>query len=239
MNETYDRLNVTPTAAAVAHEGRRDTKERILDAAEALFAERGFHETSLRQITTTAEVNLAAVNYHFQSKDSLIEAVLLRKLEPINRRRLEMLDRLEAGLGDKTPTLEQVFTAFLEPVFEARSAGVALRSFPVLMARLYMEPGGLFDHIWSRLFAAVARRFRVALVRAMPELGETEIGWAMHFSIGAMAHYLIKSPLAYRLAYATSPEIDSQEQLPMLVAYMAGGFRGMLAAAEKRKERNG
>ena len=65
-----------------------ETVERILDAAEQLFAEKGFAETSLRLITSKAGVNLAAVNYHFGSKEELFEAVLTRRLDPMNQQRL-------------------------------------------------------------------------------------------------------------------------------------------------------
>ena len=70
-----------------------DTKQRILDVAERLFATRGFHATSLRAITRAAEVNLAAVNYHFGSKDALLEAVMLRRLGPLNEIRQARLDQ--------------------------------------------------------------------------------------------------------------------------------------------------
>src|ERR1700748_619927 len=92
---------------------RPDTKTRILDAAEKLFGENGFDGTSLRDITAEADVNLAAVNYHFQSKDSLIDAVIARRIEPVNRRRIELLDA--AG---PNPTVEQVLEAFIAPVME-------------------------------------------------------------------------------------------------------------------------
>ena len=75
----------------------KGTKDRILDAAETRFAEHGFHGTSMRSVTSGANANLAAVHYHFGSKEALLEAVLSRRLEPINRLRIEMLDRLEAG----------------------------------------------------------------------------------------------------------------------------------------------
>src|SRR4051812_14563130 len=88
-----------------------DTKTRILDAAEKLFAENGFDGTSLRDITTEARVNLAAVNYHFQTKESLIDAVIERRIMPINRRRMEMLEA--AG---RPPSVEQVVEAFLAPL---------------------------------------------------------------------------------------------------------------------------
>src|ERR1700744_3139178 len=90
-----------------------DTKTKILDAAEKLFGTKGFDATSLRDITTEADVNLAAVNYHFQTKDSLIDAVIARRIEPINRRRMEMLD----AAGDN-PTLEQIVEAFVAPVVD-------------------------------------------------------------------------------------------------------------------------
>src|SRR5882762_6734178 len=92
-------------------EQRADTKTRILDSAEKLFGMSGFEGTSLRDITAEAEVNLAAVNYHFQSKDSLMEAVICRRIEPVNRRRLELLE----ATGDN-PTVEQILRAFLVPV---------------------------------------------------------------------------------------------------------------------------
>src|ERR1700686_696793 len=88
-----------------------DTKTRILNAAEKLFGLNGFDATSLRDITAEAQVNLAAVNYHFQSKESLIDAIIERRLEPVNRLRIEMLDA--AG---PTPTVEQIVDAFLSPL---------------------------------------------------------------------------------------------------------------------------
>src|ERR1700693_26580 len=88
-----------------------DTKTRILDAAEKLFGDKGFDSTSLRDITTEADVNLASVNYPFQSKDSLIDAVIARRVEPINQKRREMLANAGAS-----PTVKQILTAFLSPL---------------------------------------------------------------------------------------------------------------------------
>src|ERR1700675_4146146 len=121
------------TAAASPH----DTKTKILNAAEKLFALNGFDATSLRDITAQAQVNLAAVNYHFQSKDSLGDAVIARRVEPVNRRRLEMLD----GAGPE-PSVEQILTAFLTPALEIR-----LECVVPLLGRILSNPNLFVDRV--------------------------------------------------------------------------------------------
>src|SRR5580704_13248627 len=93
-----------------------NTKDRILDAAERLFARDGFEATSLRAITTEASVNLAAVNYHFQSKEALVQAVIGRRMGPANAQRLALLDAYEAQAVDAPVPLEKIMDAFLRPV---------------------------------------------------------------------------------------------------------------------------
>ena len=85
-----------------------DTKDRILDTAERLFADKGYPATSLRDITNEAGVNLAAVNYHFGSKEALLSAVLDRRIGPVNEKRLELLDAAEAQAGNQPLALETV-----------------------------------------------------------------------------------------------------------------------------------
>src|SRR6266852_6889178 len=94
-----------------AVEIKPDTQQPILDSAERLFAEYGFAGVSLRAIIADAKVNLAAIHYHYRSKEALFDAVILRRLEPINRERLAILDSYEQ------PTLEQILEAFLAPAF--------------------------------------------------------------------------------------------------------------------------
>ena len=79
-----------------------NTKDRILDSAERLFARDGFEATSLRAITAEANVNLAAVNYHFQSKEALVQTVIGRRMGPVNAQRLALLDAYEAEASDAT-----------------------------------------------------------------------------------------------------------------------------------------
>src|ERR1700752_3751032 len=94
------------------------TKPRILDAAEALFMEHGFEATSLRSITAAASVNLAAVNYHFGSKEELFQTVLTRRLDPMNHARVGLLTRLEAEAAPRSLSCEKILTALFVPALD-------------------------------------------------------------------------------------------------------------------------
>ncbi len=235
MTETNDSSEFATATALDPHpDTAKATKDRILDAAESLFIANGFQATSLRRITAMAQVNLAAVNYHFQSKEQLIMAVIMRKLDPINKQRLELLDRIEAQASASGPlAIEQVLVAFLQPVLAAQAAGVDLGSFPVLMGRLYTEPGGLFQKLFATAFPVVARRFKDAMARALPSAGPVDLLWGMHLTAGAMAHYLARPPVLALLAGRdAAPAVNPNEALDRLVAYMAGGFRALVSRKE-------
>src|SRR4051794_28297309 len=92
-----------------------ETRTRILNAAEELFMQHGFEGTSMRLLTATAGVNLAAVNYHFGSKDALIEALFRRRLDPMNGARIAELDRLEAESSGRPPAADAIIRAFVGP----------------------------------------------------------------------------------------------------------------------------
>lgn len=237
MTETNDS---TGSAAATALDPTPDpgkvTKDRILDSAESLFIANGFQATSLRRITAMARVNLAAVNYHFQSKEQLIMAVMMRKIEPINRQRLDMLDRIEAEASPTSPlSLEKVLVAFLKPVVDAQATGIDLGSFPVLMGRLYTEPGGLFQKLFAVAFPVVARRFKDAMARALPSAAPVDVIWGMHLTVGSMAHYLARPPVLALLAGRDAAQsVNPDESLDRLVSYMAGGFRALVSRKESR-----
>ncbi len=198
----------------------RGTKDRILDAAEALFAERGFGETSLRDITSAAGVNLAAVNYHFQSKDALIQAVFARRLGPLNEARLKLLDQVEAAAGKGRLPLEQVLRAFLEPLLRFEHAG-----FKRLFGRMYADPGDLFEKIFRRQFAEAKVRFMAAFRRALPDLDQVEFLWRFHFMIGAMAHTLSGLHHLEVISDGRCDPSDRDAMLARLIAFIAAGFR--------------
>lgn len=163
------------------------TKARILDAAEDLFIEHGFEAMSMRQITSRAAVNLAAVNYHFGSKEALIHAMLSRRLDQLNQERLGILDRFDAQLGTHI-TCEHVLGAMFIPALKAsRNPERGGPGFLRLIGRAYTDPSPFVRNILTAHYASVAGRFFDAFQRALPHLPRTELGWRLHFAIGALS----------------------------------------------------
>jgi len=212
---------------------RHDTKDRILDSAEQLFADQGFAATSLRQITTEANVNLAAVNYHFKSKESLLSAVIERTFAPINRRRMELLDELEASSKTDRPDLEAAVRAFVRPAFEARSANAeSMRHFPRLMARIMAEPGDWAAPVMLPALQAVSNRFMPIFQRAMGVEKRTTVLWGAQFSIGCMTRCLIAPEFIQAITGENQAQESMEQMLDRVVCFIVGG---MQALAEREK----
>jgi AcrR family transcriptional regulator len=203
-----------------------DTKKRILDAAERLFADQGFDATSLRSITAQASVNLAAVNYHFGSKEGLIRAVLSRRIEPLNSERLRLLDALEQGSPSRAEDVEEILRCFFGPalaMWANRRSGAA--RFMQMFGRTFTEPGPRLKELIAQQFAEVARRFGDALGRALPDLPREELAWRMHFMVGAMAHTVSNQRSVAMFCGGAVPGADGEELLGRLVRFAAAGLR--------------
>jgi AcrR family transcriptional regulator len=192
-----------------------DTKQKILDAAEELLGEFGYSATSLRHIIAKAQVNLAAVHYHFGSKEDLLDQVVMRKAGPMNERRMQLLDRFEAEAAPEPASIEKVIEAFVAPVILIEKSPDFLK----LMGRLHAE--GLGHGIIHRNFQPTIDRFNSALRRALPDMPTKELIWKAHFTLGAMA-FTLRVP----------PELDPDAALDppstiirRLVAFASGGFR--------------
>jgi AcrR family transcriptional regulator len=205
-----------------------DTKQRILDSAERLFAEYGFAGVSLRAIIADAKVNLAAIHYHYHSKEALFDAVILRRLEPINRERLELLDALEqAG----QPTLEQILEAFLAPAFRVGADPNGGQTFVRLIGRLFSEEMSLFSHVIKQHFGVVLERFARALQAAAPELPTSEVLWRMLFMAGALGHALRSCGQNLEALHGGLCDTsDVEGALRRLIGFAAAGFRAPVPA---------
>ncbi len=217
---------MTETAKATS------TKDRILDTAERLFAEKGFAQTSLRDITAEAGVNLAAVNYHFQSKDHLIAAVFERRVGPINEQRLAMLDRFEKEAAGEPVPIEAILRAVMEPVLRLVTTpeGACAAN---LFGRAHTEPGDMFAHLFTGQFAPLVLRMLSAARRSLPELPEIELLWKLQFCIGAMSHTIAGQRHIKVISGGRCDTSDVDGTLDRLIAFVAAGCRAPVVSRAK------
>lgn len=206
------------------------TKDRILDAAEALFMEHGFEATSLRSITAAAAVNLAAVNYHFGSKEELFQAVLTRRLDPMNQRRVAMLDRFEREAGGGPLSCERILVALFVPALElARDPERGGKDFLRLLGRAYADPAPFIRRFLSDQYARMIARFKEAFARALPHLPRKELSWRLHFIMGALS-YTLAGTDALKLIAELNPKETANDELTLrrLAPFLLAGLKAPL-----------
>jgi len=200
-----------------------DTKTRIMDVAEGLFADKGYATTSLREITGEAGTNLASVNYHFQSKEGLLSAILERFVGPVNRARLENLDALEADGAE--PEIESLLRAFLAPAFTRwTGAGAEGTRFMRLAGRMHSETDEQLRGIFLGQFEKVAKRYTRAFRRALPHLDEKDVQLRTHFLVGSMAHTLLWCQNMPGPPFGRRKTVPPDEALEGLVRFAAAGL---------------
>src|SRR5947207_12423092 len=215
---------------------QHETRTRILDAAEELFMQHGFEGTSMRLLTAKAGVNLAAVNYHFGSKNALIEALFRRRLDPMNAARLAELDKLEAA--ERAPQPEAIIRAFIAPglrlMEDAKSGG---RNFARLLGRTYSEPNKGVRALIGQMYAPTMQRYKAALERALPQMPRDELVWRMHFMFGTLAYTLAATDTVQLIA-GCKPEdrYDSRLLEARLTAFLQAGLLAPLHGAADVKK---
>jgi AcrR family transcriptional regulator len=213
----------------------QDTKTRILDAAESLFMEHGFEATSLRQLTTAAGVNLAAVNYHFGTKEELFQAVLTRRLDPMNQERIDLLARLEREAGGRPLSCEKILSAMLIPALKlARDEKRGGKNYLRLLGRAYADPAPFIRNFLSDQYAEMIARFKEAFQKALPHLTKPEVTWRLHFVMGALSYTLAGTDALKLLAQAMPHEKDNDELLlQRLAPFLAAGLKAPLGDSRK------
>lgn len=214
----------------------QDTRSRILAAAERLFADRGFAATSVRMITSRAEVNLAAMHYHFGSKDRLIQELFTLRLSPLNRQRLALLDQYQIDAGGGVLTLEKILDAFVRPPVQLiRDPERGGMRFMQLLSRAFNSPDGAIRDMIYGQFAEVIERFSGALGPRLPHLSREEAFWRFHFMVGAMSHtlHVIADWRNLETLFPDVPEPSQVDQVvDRLVSFLAAGFRTPIPAQE-------
>ncbi|UAW96993.1 TetR family transcriptional regulator [Halopseudomonas nanhaiensis] len=215
-----------------------DTVERILDAAEQLFAEKGFAETSLRLITSKAGVNLAAVNYHFGSKKALIQAVFVRFLNPFVNSLEAELDRQQAA-GSTEPDIEELLEMLVRQALQVKPrSGNDLSIFMRLLGLAFSQSQGHLRKYLGEVYGRVFQRYMNLLLKAAPAIPPSELFWRVHFMLGSAAFTMSSMKALRAIAeseFGTHNGVD--EVLRLMVPFLAAGMRAegglhTIAAAE-------
>jgi AcrR family transcriptional regulator len=199
-------------------------RERILATAARLFAEKGL-DVGLRRITAEAGASLAAVNYHFRSKEGLLEELFEQFSRPMAEERLRRLALCRAA-PDRPPMLEQLLEAFLRPGFtlgiEPRLGGAA---FVKLRARLAVETEDLARRIFAHAFDDSSRQFLDAIAATLPHIPRTDIEWRFHFLLGAQFYTMANSGRIQTLTGGSCDPGQVELALHHLIPFIAAGFR--------------
>lgn len=197
-----------------------NTKERILHAAEDLFAQHGFAGTSLRQVTSRADVNIAAVNYHFGSKENLVNEVFKHRMDDMSEKRLSAL----AKTVEKDPEdLEGILQAFIQPALALtldRHGGAFVR----VLARAYAEKNDGLRNFLSENYGQVLREFAKAIARCLPQLSKEELYWRMDFVAGALTYAMADFGLIKRQT-GVSEKAHCEKAAQHLIRFAKAGLQ--------------
>jgi len=213
---------------------KRSTPDKIMDAAETLFARRGFHGTSVREITGRAGVDLALVNYHFGGKKALLAAVLERRGNVLNEERLRRLSEMRSQAAPDPPSTEAVIGAFFDPILERlEHAGPGWHSYFALIAYVNNSPE------WGRMlmgktFDSTVRQFIRAVMDSLPGAAPEDIYWGYNFLTGALTLSLAETGRLDTLSDGMCRSDDVSALRERLGPYVVAGLRGLAARRTAR-----
>jgi AcrR family transcriptional regulator len=204
-----------------------DTKDKILDAAEHLFARDGYRGTSLRAITGRAAVNLAAVNYHFGSKEALLEEVIKRRILPLNAVRREKIQSVRdaARKRGKPPEIRAVLLAFIEPTLLFRESTPEAEHFITFIGSAITDPDDRVRKVFHRFIMPLFQLFFETACEALPGVARDIVFWRLHFAMGSLFHTLhICGKFETTLVDIQSGR-DAQSLVNLIIPFVTAGMR--------------
>ena len=206
------------------------TKEKILDAAESLFVQRGYYGTSLRDISKVADIQLALTHYHFGSKEDLFRAVIDRRADANVGAMRRALDDVLAEAGESSPDPEQLLRAFIGPVVNhALRGGEGWRDYIRLLAQVANLPQEeSFIVPVNTHYDSVVKDFIAALCRIYPAMATTDVHWYFHFFQATISHVLVESGMVDRQSHGRCQSADLDTIVDKMVRFFAAGFSGAL-----------
>ena len=206
---------------------RRPTKEKLLDAAEKLFARTGYHGTSLRAITRAAGVDLALVNYHFGGKQGLFEAVIERRGAVLNEERLRRLAEIRRQAAPQPPSTEAVVSAFFDPILDfLEHADPGWHSYFSLLAEVNNSPQW-GKRLMGKTFNTTVKQFIEALMQSLPDTAPQDVYWGYNFLTGALTLSLAETGRLDVLSDGLCRSADVAALRKRLGPFVAAGLRGL------------
>jgi len=203
---------------------KQNTRGRILDAAEELFARKGFEGVSVRQIMSKAEADVSLAYYHFKSKRDLFDNVMLRRAEILNDVRLKALEAVEKRHPDDAPTVEEIIDAFTHPLLDLLAQDHAeWTHYFQLIAQINNSPewGG---ELMTRYFDPLVKRFIEALRKALPDCDDADLFWSYHFLSGALTLTFAETGRIDNLSDGIAKSSDMASVVERMPKFLAAGF---------------
>jgi AcrR family transcriptional regulator len=210
------------------------SKKKLLDAAEQLFADKGFEAVSVRDITQLAKTNVAAVNYHFGSRDGLLSLVMMRYMLPVTEERLARLEAIERKWAGGGAPLEEIIDALVRPlVGQVKKSELTERLFYKLLGRIFRQQADGLPAPVEEQLRQVMDRFTRAFSKALPTVDSEDLIWRMHFMVGGMIHLLTHQNMLHRPARGASGGPSMETTLSRFIRYSAVGLRDGAEASVK------
>ena len=219
-------------AAATRSAQRPDRQQAILLAAEKLFAQRGYHAVTIRQIAEAAGVPLALVGYYYGPKQALFHAIFAHWNQTVEER----LAALEAASRNPTDpdALTRIVEAFVGPVIKLRASAEG-RHYAQLVGRELAYGSQEADRALREFFDPMAHRFIDALHRALPHATRADVAWGYQFALGALLHHLVDERIARLSLQVNQPGDPAASE--RLVRFIVGGLRAALPAPSRGASR--
>ena len=203
------------------------TSERLLNAAEVLFAKDGFSAVTVRQIANKAEADISLVYYHFKSKRKLFESVLMRRAKYINELRLSELEKIERRHPTDNPSVEEIISAFVYPLLQKlHEDHEEWKHYFALIAMVNNSPnwGG---EMMTKYFDPLVHRFLKAIKRALPNCNEADLFWSYHFLSGALTLTFAETGRIDNLSEGICKSSDMKSIIERLPKFIAAGFTSL------------
>lgn len=206
------------------------TRERMLDAAEALFAMHGYHGTSMRDVAVAAGSRIALVTYHFATKDTLFGKVVERRAYFMAHQRIQALDSARARAAEGPIPLRDLVAGYVWPFVERSThGGQGWKNYALLVARMANSPD--WAKVISEHYDAVARQYLTEFRHALPTVSDEKVYHAFIFMVGAMLALVSEPERIENLSFCKYKSDNLERVFETMLPFLVGGFEALASRA--------